>query len=68
MNCARCEKCGEVEPYDWDYQRAGLWVCDCSGRLPTREEFIDCMMKAEKYLKDLENGNSNNKNRISRDN
>ena len=61
MNCARCERCGEIEPYDWDYQRAGLWVCDCkSNDLPTREQFIDFLEQSEQYLieKGLLNGNN----------
>lgn len=24
-----CKKCGDMQPYFWDFEKDGLWICNC---------------------------------------
>ena len=31
-----CTKCKEIEPQDWDFNRDGLWICNCPSFRPKK--------------------------------
>ena len=50
INCAQrleCEKCGDMEPWDWEHDKKGLYMCKCERkRTKSRiDEFLKLDLK-----------------------
>jgi hypothetical protein len=48
MSNAKCHKCQEIEPQEWDFKSEGLWICNCSKSID--KEKFDAIL--EKLTKD----------------